>query len=93
MHSSLPNLSENIRWSLDLRYNPIGQPTGRAWFPGFIARSKSKPESEMNGKCHGREHVKILHVLRRVLFSVGPKMTPIALKVREFSANPRKENT
>ena len=48
MHSSLPNLSENIRWSLDLRYNPIGQPTGRAWFPGFIARSKSKPESEMN---------------------------------------------
>ena len=48
MHSSLPNLSENIRWSLDLRYNLIGQPTGRAWFPGFIARSKSKPESEMN---------------------------------------------
>ncbi|MBH69180.1 MAG: hypothetical protein CMM58_12560 [Rhodospirillaceae bacterium] len=47
MHSSLPNMSENIRWSLDLRYNPIGQPTGRAWFPGFIARSQSEPESEM----------------------------------------------
>ena len=47
MHASLPNKSENIRWSLDLRYNPIGQPTGRAWFPGFIARSQSTPKSEM----------------------------------------------
>ena len=48
MHSSLLNLSENIRWSLDLRYNPVGQPTGRAWFPGFVARSKSNPGSEMS---------------------------------------------
>ena len=47
MHSSLPNISDGIRWSLDLRYNPPGQPTGRAWFPGFIARSRSAPETEM----------------------------------------------
>lgn len=47
-HSSLPNTSDNIRWSFDLRYNPIGQPTGRGAFPGFIARSRSNPGSELH---------------------------------------------
>jgi phytanoyl-CoA hydroxylase len=47
MHSSLPNKTDGIRWSFDLRYNPIGQPTGREWLPGFIARSKSHPEMEL----------------------------------------------
>ena len=28
-HSSLSNLSDGIRWSFDLRYQPVGQPTGR----------------------------------------------------------------
>ena len=45
MHASLPNLSEDIRWSVDLRYQPIGEPTGRPWFPGFVARSRAAPES------------------------------------------------
>ena len=45
MHASLPNLSEEIRWSVDLRYQPIGEPTGRPWFPGFVARSRAAPES------------------------------------------------
>ena len=44
IHGSLPNLSDDIRWSFDLRYNPIGQPTGRPWFPGFVARSRAHPE-------------------------------------------------
>ncbi len=44
MHASLPNLSGDIRWSVDLRYQPIGQPTGRSWFPGFVARSRRDPE-------------------------------------------------
>ena len=44
-HASLPNLSQDIRWSVDLRYQPIGEPTGRSWFPGFVARSRGKPES------------------------------------------------
>ena len=48
VHDSLPNVSDNIRWSLDLRYNPIGQPTGRDSFPGFVARSKESPESELH---------------------------------------------
>jgi hypothetical protein len=47
MHSSLPNTSDGIRWSFDLRYNRLGQPTGRAWLPGFTARSRSNPESEL----------------------------------------------
>lgn len=46
-HSSLPNNSENIRWSMDLRYNPTGQPTGRPEFPGFVARSRRDPASEL----------------------------------------------
>lgn len=46
-HSSLPNKSDHIRWSLDLRYNPIGQATGREAFPGFVARSRTSPGSEL----------------------------------------------
>lgn len=48
VHSSLPNNSDRIRWSFDLRYNPIGQSTGRDVFPGFVARSRKSPESELH---------------------------------------------
>ena len=48
IHASLPNRSEDVRWSFDLRYNPIGQPTGRPTFPGFIARSRSHPDSALD---------------------------------------------
>jgi hypothetical protein len=47
IHGSLPNLSDGIRWSFDLRYNPIGQKTGRGVFPGFVARSRKHPEAEL----------------------------------------------
>jgi hypothetical protein len=43
-HSSLSNQSDGIRWSFDLRYQPVGQPTGRPVFPGFVVRSRSQPE-------------------------------------------------
>lgn len=46
-HSSLANLSEEVRISVDLRYNPIGEPTGRPSFPGFVARSSRKPNTEL----------------------------------------------
>ena len=46
-HGSLSNLSDDIRWSFDLRYNPIGQATGREIFPGFVARSRAHPETEL----------------------------------------------
>jgi ectoine hydroxylase-related dioxygenase (phytanoyl-CoA dioxygenase family) len=47
LHGSLPNRSKEVRISLDLRYNPIGQPTGREAFPGFVARSRSAPHTEL----------------------------------------------
>jgi len=46
-HGSLDNKSDAFRWSFDLRYNPIGQATGRPHFPGFIAQSRANPESEL----------------------------------------------
>jgi hypothetical protein len=47
MHSSLRNLSTGARWSFDLRYQPIGQPTGRDWLPPFVVRSRSHPDQEV----------------------------------------------
>ena len=47
IHAALPNVSDRIRWSFDLRYHPPGQPTGREAFPGFIARSRKNPESAL----------------------------------------------
>ncbi|MBT5901953.1 MAG: phytanoyl-CoA dioxygenase [Opitutaceae bacterium] len=47
-HSSLPNLSNRVRWSFDLRYNPTDQPSGRDAFPGFVARSRTHPETELH---------------------------------------------
>lgn len=44
IHASLPNLSDDLRSSLDLRYQPIGQATGRNVFPGFVARSSVQRE-------------------------------------------------
>ena len=45
MHRSQPNLSDHIRWSLDLRYSHPDRPTGREGVPGFIARSRRDPAS------------------------------------------------
>ena len=46
-HASLTNESDGIRFSFDLRYHPTGQATGRSWYPGFVARSRSRPETEL----------------------------------------------
>ncbi len=45
MHRSIPNVSDHIRWSLDLRYSHPDLPTGRQQVPGFIARSRRDPAS------------------------------------------------
>ena len=47
VHGSYPNVSDEVRWSFDLRYNPTDQPTGRIAFPGFVARSRRDPDSEL----------------------------------------------
>ncbi|MFT4959337.1 MAG: phytanoyl-CoA hydroxylase [Paracoccaceae bacterium] len=46
-HASLVNATLGIRWSFDVRYNRTGQPTGRAHFPEFVARSLATPDSEL----------------------------------------------
>jgi hypothetical protein len=43
-HASLPNGSGRFRWSFDIRYNVAGEPTGRAHFPAFLARSRATPD-------------------------------------------------
>jgi hypothetical protein len=49
IHASLDNVTDDqVRISFDLRYQPIGQPTGRPSFPGFVARSASRPEQVLN---------------------------------------------
>ena len=47
IHCAMPNRSERLRWSFDLRYSVTGKPTGRPAFPGFVARSRANPESEL----------------------------------------------
>ena len=45
LHRSIPNMTDTIRWSVDSRYSQVGLPTGRPHAPGFVARSKAKPDS------------------------------------------------
>ena len=45
IHRSIPNHSDHIRWSLDLRYSNPAMPTGRDFASGFIAHSLTHPES------------------------------------------------
>lgn len=47
-HASTANVSDTIRWSFDLRYHPVGQPTGRPALPGFIARSEENPDQALS---------------------------------------------
>lgn len=44
-HRSTPNFSDAVRWSLDLRYQKTGTPTGRPFHPDFVVRSRAHPES------------------------------------------------
>lgn len=44
-HRSTPNYTDGVRWSLDLRYQPTGTPTGRPFHPAFVVRSRAHPET------------------------------------------------
>lgn len=49
VHGSLDNVTpDRIRISMDLRYQPAGQPTGRPDFPSFLARSASRPDAVLS---------------------------------------------
>ena len=45
LHSAKPNESETARWSFDLRYHDVYQPTGRPYYPAFLMRSRLRPEA------------------------------------------------
>jgi len=48
LHASLHNRSAgDIRWAFSFRYLLIGEPTGRPFLPGFVARSHLAPEREL----------------------------------------------
>jgi len=47
-HGAGPNTSNKLRWSFDLRYQPPGLHTGRTCFPGFLARSATKPRQVLS---------------------------------------------
>ena len=44
-HRSTPNHTDTVRWSMDLRYQKTGTPTGRPFYPDFVVRSRSNPDS------------------------------------------------
>ncbi len=44
IHSSTPNQSDRVRWSVDLRYQPVDQDPMPQHGVGFLARSKKNPE-------------------------------------------------
>ena len=55
LHASLPNTGETVRWSFDLRYIPVGSPSGREAFPCFTARSRANPQSEVRDPAEWRK--------------------------------------
>ncbi len=44
VHSSTPNDSDHVRWSVDLRYQPTDQDPMPQHGAGFLARSRRHPE-------------------------------------------------
>ena len=46
-HASLPNRSNKLRWSFDLRYHPTHQFSGHPLKPSWVTRSKNSPSAEI----------------------------------------------
>jgi len=44
IHSSTPNRSDQVRWSIDLRYQPTDQDPMKQHGAGFLVRSRKHPE-------------------------------------------------
>lgn len=48
VHASTQNRSdEDVRWACNFRYLPVGEPNGRPYLPGFVARSRADPTTEL----------------------------------------------
>ena len=44
-HRALPNRSDQVRWSIDVRYEPTGQATEEGRQQGFVAHSDGDPDA------------------------------------------------
>lgn len=44
-HRGLDNVTDRVRWTIDLRFQKNGTKTGRHWHPDFPVRSRSNPDS------------------------------------------------
>ncbi len=89
-HGSLPNLSDRLRFSFDLRYQPTSQAhgesagvPGQTMVPGFIARSPSHPEREMRD---WREWAAYQEEMRQQFMAIDWENTPAA---NQFSSDHR----
>jgi hypothetical protein len=51
-HRSTPNESDGVRWSLDVRYQPAGRPTGRPFHPAFLVHSARDPDAVVRDHAH-----------------------------------------
>ena len=47
-HHSTPNHSDICRWSIDVRYQRTGTPSGRGWLPSTVLQSRSNPSTEVH---------------------------------------------
>lgn len=54
-HCSTPNTSRICRWSLDLRYQATGTPSGRAGQPTTVVQSERDPASEVHDPAVWRQ--------------------------------------
>ncbi len=81
-HGALDNTSDRLRWSFDLRYQPIGQPTGRPAFPAWVARSRSNPDSELHDP---EEYARLWEEARRRIIA-GSNEGPVFEQAR-WAAN------
>ncbi|HKJ25423.1 MAG TPA: phytanoyl-CoA dioxygenase family protein [Myxococcota bacterium] len=74
-HRSTPNETEGVRWSLDVRYQPAGTPTGRPFHPAFLVRSACTPEAVV------RDHAAWDAAWRKALAALEGKPAPRAHRV------------
>eukprot|EP00937_MAST-01D_sp_MAST-1D-sp2_P004646 g4646.t1 len=44
-HRGQLNRGDTVRWSIDLRFQKTGEPTGRHFWPAFVLRSTAAPET------------------------------------------------
>ena len=68
LHAGRPNESDRVRWSTDLRWQDPAKPTGRPHYPGFIVRSRTRPETVQDDFSQWRDRAK---VSRRLLTLPG----------------------